>query len=77
MTEKQIVWYILLTEVKIDSVESIIKSETTILKSKIEVVGLLEPLHALLRLADDDHLLLFKLVDAVDAALLDAVLQKL
>ena len=31
------------------------------------------PVHALLRAADDDHLLLFKLVDAVHAALLDAV----
>ena len=34
---------------------------------------LLVPVHALLRAADDDHLLLFKLVDAVHAALLDAV----
>ena len=32
-----------------------------------------EPRGAVLRLADDDHLLLFKLVDAVYAALLDAV----
>ena len=31
------------------------------------------PVHALLGLADNDHFLLFKLVDAVNAALLDAV----
>ena len=31
------------------------------------------PIHAVLGLADDNHLLLLELVDAVDAALLDAV----
>ena len=34
---------------------------------------LVVPVHGFLGLADDDHLLLFKLVDPVDAALLDAV----
>ena len=34
---------------------------------------LVVPVHAVLGLADDDHLLLLELMDAVDAALLDAV----
>ena len=37
------------------------------------VPELIEPGRALLRLADDDHLLLFKLVDAINAPLLDAM----
>ena len=42
-------------------------------KSTVFCHSLLNHVHALLRLADDDHLLLLKLVDAVNAALLDAV----
>ena len=39
----------------------------------ITCTQLFEPFHAVLGTADHDHFLFFKLVDAVDPALLDAV----